>query len=69
MASRFAVPRDLLALHVARVVCSARQPAGFRPGMAGNFLLLAQKKVTKEEGLKSHLTAHLRRRVLLMASR
>jgi hypothetical protein len=37
--------------------------------MAGNFLLLAQKKVTKEEGLKSHVTAHLPRRALLMAAR
>jgi hypothetical protein len=33
------------------VVCRLRQPAGSRPGMPGNFLLLAQKKVTKE---KSH---------------
>jgi hypothetical protein len=30
---------------------------------------LAQKKVTKEEGLKSHVTAHLRQGVLLMAAR
>ena len=29
------------------------QPAGFRPGMPGNFLLMAQKKVTKEEGLNT----------------
>ena len=29
------------------------QPAGFRPGRPGNFLLMAQKKVTKEEGLNT----------------
>jgi hypothetical protein len=39
------------------------------PRRAGNFLLLAQKKVTKEEGLNTHLTAHLRGRVLLIPAR
>ena len=33
-------------------VCGLRDsPPGIRPGMAGHFLLLAQKKVTKEEEL------------------
>jgi hypothetical protein len=39
------------------------------PRQAGNFLLLAQQKVTKEEGLNTHLTAHLRGRALLIPAR
>jgi hypothetical protein len=32
-----------------------RQPAGIPPRQTGNFLLRAQKKVTKEEGLNTQL--------------
>ena len=32
-----------------------RQRAGIPPRQAGHFLLLAQKKVTKEEGLNTEL--------------
>ena len=34
---------------------SCRQRAGIPPRRAGNFLLEAQKKVTKEEGLNAQL--------------
>jgi hypothetical protein len=36
-------------LFIAALVLSSGSPP-VPPGMAGNFLLLAQKKVTKEEG-------------------
>jgi hypothetical protein len=49
------------------VVAVRGSPPGSAPAWRVTFFCWAQKKVTKEEGPKSHLTAHLRRKVLLMA--
>jgi hypothetical protein len=52
----FVSPSFVLVLGFAVGGClPCRQRAGIPPRRAGNFLLEAQKKVTKEEGLNAQL--------------